>query len=567
MRGAVLAVHDREGFAPVTLAGEQPVAQTVAHGALADTGTLQPGVDLGDGIIHAQTVKAQRVALGFGGLDGGVDHDAVMGNERRLALVVGEVIAGFRQRFNGVDDRKTELGGEIVITLVATRHGHNGTGAVVHQHVVGGEQRELRAGDRVGGVQAGEQTCLLAAFVHAVLGGLGFGGEPVGLHRLDRVDIAALPVFGYIGRPFGGHVLQQVMFRGNNGERGAEQRVGTGGVDFHVLVTVGSGHGEVHGGAMGFTDPVALHELDLLRPVDAVKVGDQTVAVLGDAHGPLTELTLEDREVATLGLAFGGDLLVGQHGAQTRAPVDRGLGDVRQTEVVQDILLLGGSEVGPLLAIGLMARNVLFAGFELGHELGDRACGALGAGRVGGLLVVPGIVDAREDPLGPTHVAGVDGGERAAVVEAQAHAVQLAAHVGDVRLGGHARMLTGLDRVLFRGQAEGVIAHGVQDVLALHAVVAARHIGGQIAQRVAHMQTLAGGVREHVHGEVGGAAFGVTALAVLQIAVDVGGPEGALLVPNLLPLVFDVLRQCGVVAEVGLFGLRALLVVTHKSAG
>ena len=58
-------------------------------------------------------------------------------------------------------------------------------------------------------------------------------------------------------------------------------------------------------------------------------------------------------------------------------------------------------------------------------------------------------------------------------------------------------------------------------------------------------------VGKHVHGEVGGAAFGVTALAVLQIAVDVGGPEGALLVPNLLPLVFDVLRQCGVVAEVG----------------
>ena len=287
MRGAVFAVHDREGLAPVALAGEQPVAQTVAYGALADTGALQPGVDLGDGIIHAQTVERQRIALGVRGFDVGVDHDAVMGNERRFALVVGQVVAGTRQRLDGVDDRQTELHGKVVIALVATRHGHNGTGAVVHQHVVGSEQWELRAGDRVGGVQAGEQSGLLPRFVHAVLGGLGFGGEPVGLHRLDRVDIAALPVFGYIGRPFGGHVLQQVMFRGNNGERGAEQRVGTGGVDFHVLVTVGSGHGEVHGGTMGFTDPVALHELDLLRPVDAVKVGDEAVAVLGDAHGPL----------------------------------------------------------------------------------------------------------------------------------------------------------------------------------------------------------------------------------------------------------------------------------------
>ena len=127
-------------------------------------------------------------------------------------------------------------------------------------------------------------------------------------------------------------------------------------------------------------------------------------------------------------------------------------------------------------------------------------------------------------------------------------------------------MLAGLDCVLFGRQAEGVVTHGVQDVLALHAVVAAHHVGGQVAQRVADVQALAGRVGKHVHGEVGGAAFGVTALAVLQIAVDVGGPEGALLVPNLLPLFFDVLRQCGVVAEVGLFGLRALLVVTHKSA-
>ena len=287
VRGAVFAVDDREGLAPVALAGEQPVAQTVAYGALAHAGGFEPGVDLGDGVVHAQAVKAQRVALGFGGLDGGVDHDAVMGDERRLALVVGQVVAGIRQRRDGVDDRQTELHGKVVIALVATRHGHNGTGAVVHQHVVGSKQRELRAGDRVGGVQAGEQTGLLTGLVHAVLGGLGFGGQTVGLHRLDRVGIAALPVFGYIGRPFGGHVLQQVMFRGNHGERGAEQRVGTGGVDFHVLVTVGSGHDEVHGGTMGFTDPVALHELDLLRPVDAVKIGDEAVAVLGDAHGPL----------------------------------------------------------------------------------------------------------------------------------------------------------------------------------------------------------------------------------------------------------------------------------------
>jgi len=290
------------------------------------------------------------------------------------------------------------------------------------------------------------------------------------------------------------------------------------------------------------------------------------VAVLGDAHGPLAQLTLENREVASLGLAFGGDLLVGQHGAQTRAPVDRGLGDIGQAEVVQNVLLFGLVEVGPLLAVGLVTWNGLLAGFKLGNEFGDGACGALGTRGVGGVLVIPGIVDAREDPLGPAHITGVDGGEGTAVVEAQAHAVQLAAHVGDVRLCGHARVLAGLDGVLLGRQTESVIAHGVQDVLALHAVVTAHHIGGQIAQRMTYVQALAGRVWEHVHGKVGGAAFGVATFAVLQIAIDVGGPEGAFLIPDLLPFVLDILRQRGVVAEVGLFGLRALLVVTHKSA-
>lgn len=46
-----------------------------------------------------------------------------------------------RQRLHGVDDRQAELDREIVITLVAVGHGHDGTGAVVHEHVIRGEQR------------------------------------------------------------------------------------------------------------------------------------------------------------------------------------------------------------------------------------------------------------------------------------------------------------------------------------------------------------------------------------------------------------------------------------------
>jgi hypothetical protein len=66
------------------------------------------------------------------------------------------------------------------------------------------------------------------------------------------------------------------------------------------------------------TDPVALHRLDRLGPVEQVEVVDQPVGVGGDAHHPLAHVALEHREVAAVAAPVGGDLLVGQHGAQAR---------------------------------------------------------------------------------------------------------------------------------------------------------------------------------------------------------------------------------------------------------
>ena len=49
-------------------------------------------------------------------------------------------------------------------------------------------------------------------------------------------------------------------------------------------------------------------------------------------------------------------------------------------------------------------------------------------------------------------------------------------------------MLPGLDGELLRGQAEGVVAQGVQDVLAEHPVEAAVDVGRDVAERVADVQ-------------------------------------------------------------------------------
>ena len=62
----------------------------------------------------------------------------------------------------------------------------------------------------------------------------------------------------------------------------------------------------------------------------------------------------------------------------------------------------------------------------------------------------------------------------------------------------------GLHRVLLGGQAEGVVAHRVQHVVAVHPLVAGEHVGADVAERVADVQARAARVREHVeHVELG----------------------------------------------------------------
>src|SRR5207244_9729363 len=55
--------------------------------------------------------------------------------------------------------------------------------------------------------------------------------------------------------------------------------------------------GERDFGAHAAADPVALHELDRLGPVEQVEITEQTVRVRGDAQHPLLERTPEHRMV------------------------------------------------------------------------------------------------------------------------------------------------------------------------------------------------------------------------------------------------------------------------------
>ena len=285
-------------------------------------------------------------------------------------------------------------------------------------------------------------------------------------------------------------------------------------------------------------DPVALHLLQRLGPVHAVQVGQQAVGVGGDPHHPLGQRAPEHREVAPLRAAVGGDLLVGQHRAQPGAPVDRGLVQVGQPVRVDHLPARDLVQVRPRQARRVRAGGGgPGAGVQLGHQLLDRA-GLAGVG------VEPGAEDLQEDPLRPLVVARVDRREAAAVVVVDAQPAQLGPDRLDVRLGRDPRVLAGLDGVLLGGQAEGVVAHGVQDVVPVHAQEPAGDVGAQVAQRVPDVQPGARGVREHVHHERLG-PVGDALEAVAERADRVGRVERPVGLPAVLPGQLDLLGQRG----------------------
>ncbi len=224
-------------------------------------------------------------------------------------------------------------------------------------------------------------------------------------------------------------------------ERRAEQRVRPRGEDRVVDADLGAGERDL--GALGAADPVALHRLDVRRPLDAVEIVQQAVGVVGDAEEPLLQLAQLDDRAAALAAAVD-DLLVGQHGGVLRAPVDRGV-----------------------LAVGQAALEEL-----------------------------------EEQPLRPPVVARLAGGELARPVDRDPPGAERPLELLDRLLRRHARVHAGLDRVVLGGQAERVVAHRVQHALAAPAVEVRDGIADRVVLQVPHVR-LAARVGQHLE-DVGG---------------------------------------------------------------
>jgi len=113
------------------------------------------------------------------------------------------------------------------------------------------------------------------------------------------------------------------MLRRECHEGHAEQRVRPGREHLDLaLIASRRCQGKAHPCALAAADPAGLHGADPFGPaIQAVQRGQQLRRELGDAQEPLAELPLLDRGAGPPAASVN-HLLVGQHGAVHRVPVD-----------------------------------------------------------------------------------------------------------------------------------------------------------------------------------------------------------------------------------------------------
>ena len=429
----VVAEDDRDRTAPEALAGQQPVPEAVLDGALADPLLLQPLDGLGLGVGHAQAVQPLAV-------------------DRRSFACVGlavEVLGGQHR----ADDGQVVGLGEVPVPLVLAGHGHDRPGAVGGQHVVGEVDGDLVAGERVHDVGAGEHASLVQRALRAQPLELALAGH-MGHEGLD------------LGPPVvGGQLGHDGVLGRDHGVGHAEAGVGPGGEDLQAQVLL-PGDGQVEGGPLGATDPVALHGLDPLGPVQIVDVVQQLLGVVGDLEEPLLQVLALDQVARPLAGAVGQDLLVGQHGLAARAPVHGRLRPVGQ------------------------------AGFQ----------------------------ELQEDPLGPAHEGGVVALDHPAPVVGRPQAQQGRGQLLDLGFGERPRMLAGLDGGVLGRQPEAVEADGREDGLAVHRPVADQQVPEGVVAHVAHVGRPA---RVGVHAQDVGLRAGVVVVDLVgPLVPPTGLPAG-----------------------------------------
>ena len=191
-------------------------------------------------------------------------------------------------------------------------HRHDRAGPVAAQHVWRGPDRQP-----LNGCTAREPRSMPTLK----------SGSPVGGGRRLRHALTSP------SRSARHELLELGMVGADDQERRAEQRVRTRGEDGDVLAPAAL-EVEEDRRALAPPDPVALHRLRGLGPVQRVQRVEQRLRVARDLQPPLAQVPRLDHRVAALAAPVL-DLLVGEHGEARGAPVHRAVAPLGEAGLEQ----------------------------------------------------------------------------------------------------------------------------------------------------------------------------------------------------------------------------------------
>ncbi len=301
--------------------------------------------------------------------------------------------------------------------------------------------------------------------------------------------------------------IDHCVFRSDDHIGGTKKSVAASRIDAKFLRSrfpVFVGDGKIDFGTVAFSNPVLLHVLDALRPVQFIESLEQTFGVKRDAHEPLFEIAAFD----FLGAAFfvgtvSENFFVGADDFAMLAPPDLSV-------------IVIGEALG--IAVGDNGFFPLRFNFCGNRKFGDGATFLQG-------LVEPCVIQAGKNPLGPLVILGIRRVDFLVPIVRQTEPFDLPTEIVAILLGGDCRVRSCLDGVLFSGKSKGVPAHRVQYVESLSAFVTANDICCCVTFRVSYMQARAGGIRKHVEAIILGLGF-VFACFECLLGFPVGLPFG-----------------------------------------
>ena len=336
-------MHNRNGLAPIALAGEDPVAQLEVNLIAPDSLFRQIFFNTYFGIFHRQAVQ-----------NAGVHHDPGGAIGKGFFLHVSSLYH--------LDDGQIELFGESPVTGIMRRHGHDGTGAVGNQNIVRDKNRDFLSVYRIDGGNA------LQAHTGLFFGGIRRALQ-IGLFRgLFLISADFLQIFNFVGP-----ILQVRMLRRHNHIGNAVQGIRTGGIDGQLVPRRG---GEINFGTMRTSNPVALLCFHALRVIHQIQIIDQTIRISGNLQHPLAFFSLYHITAAALTLAVD-DFLVGQYTFAAGAPVYRRFAFIGQALLEK----LQENPLGPFIVFGIRGVNLTgpveaeTQALQLRLEVRDILCG------------------------------------------------------------------------------------------------------------------------------------------------------------------------------------------------